>query len=218
VSSVSKILPLKVADSGGFVNWTEVISGLAFVRDEFDAGANIRVVNCSFGLSTSSSSALTRIDELQARDILVVAAAGNGGADHLGDNNDAIGVFPAAFSRDNIVAVAATTDDDALTSFSYYGQTTVDLAAPGENIYTTSWDPLNPTNNAYYKYDSGTSFSSPIVAGAAVVCMAIDPEATFATVKSALLSTADFKATWDNKMVSEGRLNLSDAVGYTPNC
>ena len=71
------------------------------------------------------------------RNVLYVVAAGNGGSDGIGDNNDASPTYPCNITSANLICVAATDQFDQLTDFSNYGATSVDLAAPGYNIHSS---------------------------------------------------------------------------------
>ena len=92
--------------------------------------------------------------------IAFVCAAGNGGSDGIGDNNDFTPTFPASYDCSNIIAVAATGSSDTLASFSNYGPSSVDLAAPGVGILSTvpSW-----LDAAGYESWNGTSMAAPLV-------------------------------------------------------
>jgi subtilisin family serine protease len=98
----------------------------------FAAANNAKIVNMSFNGPDFSQSLSDAIKTYP--DILFVTAAGNGGEDGLGDNNDATPQYPASFNLPNIISVASTDQNDNLTPFSNYGPTSVDVAAPGTNI------------------------------------------------------------------------------------
>lgn len=68
---------------------------------------------------------------------LFIAAAGNGGEDGIGDNNENVHLYPSDYNLNNIISVTATDQNDSLPSFSNYGATSVDVGAPGTNIYST---------------------------------------------------------------------------------
>ena len=137
--------------------------------------------------------------------ILFVVCAGNGGSDYIGDNNDLIPTWPASMPEDNVISVAATDSNDQLASFSNYGPTTVDLAAPGVNILTTS-----PGNS--YAWGSGTSDSAPFVSGVAALAFAYAPNATAAQVKAAILNGVDQIPSLAGKVLSGGRLDAYNTL------
>jgi subtilisin family serine protease len=102
---------------------------------EYAADHNARIVNMSFGGPDYS---LSLYNEIAAHpDILFVAAAGNGGDDDIGDDNDITPEYPASYDLPNIMAVAISDARDNLASFSNYGASSVDVAAPGVNILST---------------------------------------------------------------------------------
>jgi len=113
----------------------------------------------SWGSSASSVSLVNAIKAANDSDMLFVAAAGNNGS-----NNDVAPVYPASYGTPNIVSVAASTNWDELASFSNYGATSVDLAAPGEAILSTV------TGNAY-AVANGTSMATPYVSGTAMLAL-----------------------------------------------
>ena len=121
----------------------------------------------------------TAMANARAKGVIVVAAAGNDGTD-----NDADPVYPANYAGDNLVSVAATDRNDRLASFSNYGRTTVDIAAPGVGIYSTL------PNGKYGTY-SGTSMATPHVAGALALVWDAHPTWTYQQVIAAVLNTAD---------------------------
>ena len=103
-------------------------------------GINIVATNNSWGGGGFSQSLLDAINRGGNAGILFIAAAGNGGNDGVGDNNDTTANYPSNYvcqssNGDCVIAVAAITSTGAKASFSNYGATTVDLAAPGAAIY-----------------------------------------------------------------------------------
>ena len=110
----------------------------------------------------------TAIQAANNAGILVVTAAGNNGT-----NNDAVAQYPANYNSPNVISVAASTQNGQLASFSNYGATTVDIAAPGVSIHSTM------PNNTYAIY-SGTSMAAPHVSAVAALAWALDPNATVA--------------------------------------
>lgn len=132
VSWSVKIMPLKVLDQNGEGTIADIIEAI-----DYAAQHNARVINMSFSGPDFSRPLYDSIAYYP--NVLFVAAAGNGGEDNLGDNNDnpLYSEYPAAFNLPNIISVAATDQNDNLTYFSNYGLTSVDVAAPGANILST---------------------------------------------------------------------------------
>lgn len=168
-------------------------------------GLNIVASNNSWGGGGFSQSLKDAIDRANTADILFVAAAGNGGSDGVGDNNDATPSYPASYTSSNIISVAAITSSGAKASFSNFGATSVHLGAPGVGVYSTL---PNSTGNKYGAY-SGTSMATPHVTGACALFAATHPGASAATIKSAILSSVVPTASLSGKTATGGRLNVS---------
>src|ERR687894_686262 len=182
------------------VNWKAQVASLKFLgADGGDTSDAIEAINYAVaeGMDISNNSwggggrsqaledAIRRADNAGH---IFIAAAGNGGADGVGDDNDATPQYPAGYNLANIVAVAATDDTDRLASFSNFGTTSVDLAAPGVGIMSTL------PGGRYGRY-SGTSMASPHVAGVAALIESQQPgPAGDAEIKSQLLRYVDEKA------------------------
>ena len=94
-------------------------------------GLNLVATNNSWGGGGFSQALIGRHRSCQQADILFVAAAGNGGRDGVGDDNDKSPHYPSSYANANIIAVAAITSTGAKSSFSNFGATTVDIGAPG---------------------------------------------------------------------------------------
>lgn len=122
-----KIMPVRVGDRDGLIAGSTFIEGVEFSIDK-----GVDIINYSASGSSPSSAQRDVIERAGDEGILLVAAAGN-----QGQNNDTKNAYPADYNLDNIIAVAATDQDDALASFSNYGAKSVDLGAPGVNIYST---------------------------------------------------------------------------------
>ncbi len=174
---------------------------------------NFVATNNSWGGGGFSQALLDAIGRGARQDILFVAAAGNGGADGIGDNNDVVTNYPsnyntaAAAGYDAVLAVASLTSTGALSGFSNFGKTTVDLAAPGSSIYSTL------PGNSYGVY-SGTSMATPHVTGAAALYAALHPTATAAEIKAAIMGSVDATAAAAST-VTGGRLDISNLVTWT---
>ncbi len=107
-------------------------------------GANVRVLNASFGGSAFAQSFVDSINALNTSGILFVTAAGNIDNGTIEPNNDLVPHFPANFNAPNILSVAATNQADNVASFSHFGATSVDLGAPGDSILSTTPNCINP--------------------------------------------------------------------------
>ncbi len=165
-------------------------------------GLNIVATNNSWGGGGFSQGLQDAITRAEAANILFIAAAGNGGSDGVGDNNDTTASYPSNYPNANVIAVAAITSSGALSSFSNYGATTVDIGAPGSGIWsTTAFD-------TYSSY-SGTSMATPHVTGAAALYASTRPGSSAATIKAAILGSAVPTASLSGKTVTGGRLNVS---------
>lgn len=165
-------------------------------------GLNIVASNNSWGgggFSQALSDAVTRAN---TANILFIAAAGNGGSDGVGDNNDAVASYPSNLPQANVIAVAAITSTGGKSSFSNYGATTVDIGAPGSGVWSCT---------AYSTYQSynGTSMATPHVSGAAALYAASHPGSSAATIKAAILNSATPTPSLAGKCVTGGRLNVS---------
>lgn len=197
----SKILAVKVGlDSGGIPNSAviEALDYIAMMKTQF--GVNIVVSNNSYGGGPPSQAVQDAIQASVDAGIPFVAAAGNSGTD-----NDANGDFPSGYDIDGIISVAATDHNDQLAGFSQFGLTSVDLAAPGVDILST-------TVGGGYGLNSGTSMASPHVAGVVALLAGAAPEASVADLKSAILLGADPLSNLDGTTVTGARLNAAKSL------
>jgi len=135
---------------------------------------------------------------------LFVAAAGNGGADGIGDNNDFYPSYPASYNVDNVLAVAALDSADSLANFSNFGVTSVHVGAPGVNIYScTSF-----SDTSYANY-SGTSMACPHVSGVAALALARFPGTTGTALRTRLLSSVRVVSSLSGRVSTGGAISAS---------
>ncbi len=191
-----KIINLKIFPNYGEEGFiADVISAMEYAIDK---GA--KVLNNSWGGGPDNQSLKDEIDAAGAAGVLFVAGAGNDSS-----NNDTSPYYPSNYTSPSIISVMATDRNDNRYSTSNYGPTSVDLGAPGSNIFSCI-----PTSN--YGYLSGTSMAAPHVAGACALLWSVNPALNYLDVKNIILDTVDVPGTLTGTCVTNGRLNLYNAV------
>jgi subtilisin family serine protease len=166
---------------------------------------NIVATNNSWSGGGFSQALYDAISRANNAGILFVAAAGNGGSDQIGDNSDITPTYPASYDLPNIISVASITSTGAKSSFSNYGKVSVDIAAPGSGIFSTT------AFNLYSSF-SGTSMAAPHVTGAAALYASTHPGASAAVIKNAILSSAVPTPSMAGRCVTDGRLDVNAAL------
>lgn len=164
-------------------------------------GLNIVASNNSWGGGGFSSALQAAITRAGNANILFIAAAGNSGVDI-----DSSPSYPASYNNANVIAVASITSTGARSSFSNYGQTSVDIGAPGSSIYSTL--PTKQGGSSYGSYN-GTSMACPHVTGGAALYASTHPGSSAATIKNAVMGSAVATASLSGRCVTGGRLNVS---------
>jgi subtilisin family serine protease len=167
-------------------------------------GLNIVATNNSWGGGGYSQGLKDAIDRAAAENILFIAAAGNSGT-----NNDVTASYPSGYNSSNIIAVASITSIGGLSSFSQFGATTVDIGAPGSSVLSTVPKSSKGKIISAYATYSGTSMATPHVTGAVALYSSINPGATAAQIKSAILNAATATPSLSGKCVTGGRLNVA---------
>ncbi|MCB0262987.1 MAG: S8 family serine peptidase [Calditrichaeota bacterium] len=199
------------------INWNVSLVGLKFLTgsgsgstsDAIDAilyavQMNIPILSNSWGGGGFSQALADAVEAANQAGILFVAAAGN-----ENNNNDSNPNYPSNYTSENVLAVASSDRRDIRSSFSNYGKTTVDLAAPGSDILSTT-----PNNN--YQSFSGTSMATPYAAGTAALVKAQYPNINHIALKYRLMGSVDFVSDFVDRTVTEGRVNAAKALSGNP--
>lgn len=193
---------LNAAGSGTTANAINAIEFAIQAKAAFGGStgtANVRVLSNSWGGGAFSQALLDEINKAGVNDMLFTAAAGNSSS-----NNDVTPHYPSSYNAANIIAVAATDNNDAIASFSNFGATSVHLGAPGVNILST-------ITGANYDFFSGTSMATPHVSGAALLILSKCALST-ANLKSNILSNVDPIPSMSGVTTTGGRLNVNKAI------
>ena len=189
-----KIMPLR---------W--MIKGSGWGSDAIDAihyavKMGARVINASWGGIGYSKALEEAVKDAEAKGVLFVVSAGNNKTD-----NDTIPRHPANLRFTNVIAVANTDEFDELAKTSNYGKSQVELAAPGENIYSTF------LYNGFGKL-SGTSMSAAHVSGVAALLLSVNSKLTAQEIKKILVDTVTPLPSLNGKTISGGRINALAAL------
>lgn len=207
-----RIMAVKLHNSSGNATAAGAAAAFQYITMMKNRGINIRVSNNSWGGPPEAAGydqvLKDAIDAAGAAGILNVFAAGNNGR-----NIDAAPSYPASYNSPSILAVASSTSTDSRSSFSNWGATSVDLAAPGSDILST----INNSNTSY-GLSSGTSMASPHAAGAAALLSAYNSSLSVASLKATLMNTVDVLPQWQGLVVSNGRLNVTRALQSQTTC
>jgi Subtilase family/Fervidolysin N-terminal prodomain len=191
----TRIMPLKFLGADGSGTTADAISAILYANAK-----GVPILNNSWGGGEFSQALLDAIDETDANGGLFVAAAGN---DY--SNTDVEPFYPSAYAAPNVVSVEATDAFDRKAWFSNYGARTVDLGAPGTNIYST-W------RGGTYRFADGTSMAAPHVSGAAALAKAVFPDASGVGLKALLLRSVDPISALAGTTRTAGRLNVFRAA------
>ena len=186
----AKIVGIKFLSGGGGGSTAAAIAGI-----QYAIAVGVRLTSNSWGGAGFSQALLDAINEAGVAGQLFIAASGNSSV-----NTDLSPHYPSAYDSPYIIAVAATDNRDNLASFSNFGATTVDIAAPGVNILST-------LPGSAYGALSGTSMAAPHVSGVVALTWGRFPAISNLQVKNLILAAADVKASLAGKCATGGRLN-----------
>ena len=201
-----RLMAIKIySASGNGTTSAMLINAYNYVRMMRERGVNIRVTNNSYGGCDEACSydqaTKDAIDALGNANVLQVFAAGNNG-----QNVETTPFYPGSYTSPSILSVAASDSNDNKASFSNYGTTGVDVAAPGVSILSTV------RTSANYGTLSGTSMASPHTAGAAALLAAQNPNLSAASLKATLMNSVDVLSNWNGIVKTGGRINVSRAL------
>ncbi len=199
VNWAARIMAMKFIGASGSGPTSGAIASIEYATMMKGNGVPVIATSNSWGGGGYSTTLETAIANSSSAGILFVAAAGNNSID-----NDVQPFYPASYSVENVISVAATDANDNLASFSSYGSTSVDLAAPGVSIYSTV--------PGGYSYKSGTSMATPHVAGVAGLIKAQFPDIALRDIKDRILSSVDPVTGLSGKVLTGGRLNARNAL------
>ncbi|MHB8617904.1 MAG: S8 family peptidase [Candidatus Acidiferrales bacterium] len=185
VAPTAHIMPLKAFHADGTGDLSDILRAIYYGVQN-----HVNVINMSFDLTSNSTELTNALNYASSHNVICVASAGNDGKQEI--------VYPAALK--NVMGVASTNDFDQRSSFSNYGNQVVWVAAPGENIVTTY--PFGT-----YAASSGTSFSSPFVAGTAALILNMLPNANQSKAAAAIAH-----AHWIGDNMGNGRLDVYGAL------
>lgn len=181
----------------GSVNLRNTIRALNYAIDH---GA--KIINYSGGGPEFSEEEYLAMKKAEARGILVVAAAGN---EHQNTDLTENYYYPAAYRLSNLISVASTDIHNNLLPSSNWGKEKVDVAAPGENIYST-------LPGGRFGYMTGTSQATAFVSGMAALLLAKDPSLRPQQIREIIMASVDRFPQLENKLVTGGRVNAYNAL------
>ena len=198
VQNVS-LMPIKFYAEGqsGATHLANTIKALHYAVDH---GA--KIINYSGGGPQFSQAEFNAIKKAEKKGVLIVAAAGN---EHQNTDLSQYRYFPAAYPVSNIISVSAIDINNKLLTSSNWGKNTVDVVAPGENIYSTE-------KHGSFKYMTGTSQATAFVTGIAALMLSKNPNLTPQQIKKMISQTVDPISGLKNQIKSGGRVNAYQAL------
>ena len=204
IADKAKIMAIRTVPDNADETDADVVESFLYA-----AKNGAKLINCSFGKSHNEGGMIVNdtIDHIGKNyGVLVFAAAGN----DYGRNIDTNRAFPASFESDYLLVVASTTKNGGLSWFSNIGPKSVDVAAPGSDVYSTM-----PGNG--YGNMSGTSMATPTTVGVAAEVLSHFPELEPLQLKKALMEGVTPVKAFSGKMVSGGRVDLFNSLQFILN-
>ncbi len=201
VAPGARVMPLKFLDGQGSGNVGDAIAAI-----DYAVANGADVINASWGgpdYSTALEDAIRRAGDAG---VIVATAAGNDASD-----NDSTPTYPSSMSLPNLISVAATDSEGKPASFSNYGRYSVDLAAPGVDIYSTV--------GGSYEAWSGTSMATPFVAGVAALLRSAEPGISASAAVDAIRQGVRPLRTLDGVVLTGGQVDAVGAltaIGHNP--
>jgi subtilisin family serine protease len=198
IASNVKIMGIRTVPNNGDEKDIDVAE--AFI---YAAKNGAKIINCSFGKYSNEGEKLIPDTIKYIGDnygVTVIAAAGNDSSDI-----DKKPTYPASFDAENLIVIASTGSNGSLSYFSNYGKVSVDVAAPGGNIYSTL------PNNKYGSM-SGTSMATPTTVGVFAELMSLHPELSPKELKNILFNSVTKNSKYKGKMATEGRIDLYNSL------
>ncbi|MEW6570044.1 MAG: S8 family serine peptidase [Nitrospirota bacterium] len=198
-----RLMPVKALDANGEGTDAELTAGI-----QYAVSNGAKIINASLGGPGFSNSVLNAISSANTAGALFVAAAGNGGDDSVGDNNDLAPFYPASYNLPNIISVAATDQNNNRVPFSNYGPTSVDVAAPGVYIISTvpNWWSLYE-GYGVLEFLGGTSMAAPHVSGLAGLLWSYYYNFTYQQIISTIFSHVDVLPSLQGWILTGGKIN-----------
>ncbi len=193
----ASIMALRWLDDFGFGTTSDSVLALDYAVEN---GA--KVINASYGGRLYSQIEYEAVLRAEQAGVILITASGNEGY-----NNDQVGDYPGGYDLSNILAVGASDGTDDIANFSNYGPVTVDVIAPGTNVYSA----YGNADDAY-RYQDGTSMSAPLVAGIVALLRAEHPTDTPAMIINRVLNTVDKQEGLEDIVRTGGRVNLARAL------
>ncbi|MFN8538614.1 MAG: S8 family serine peptidase [Thermomicrobiales bacterium] len=204
-----KLMSLKAVDADGVVALSDAVAVIEYAIAAKQAGANLRVLNVSWGGYGRSEALLAALEAANAAGILVVTTAGNNGT-----NLDLTPLYPASYGAapdylPNVIAVTGVNRNDVRQTAFGYGINSVHIAAPGEGIWTTLL-------GGQYGSSDGASLATAYVSGAAALLLSAPGLGDLGTaaLKTRLVYCGDPLAT-ATSIITNSRLNLLRALRFT---